>query len=261
MNFDIPALLELAERTARAAGEHALKHYDRRRDVDRSLPHDVKLILDRECQDVAEQTVFATAPNHNILGEEGNLQGESEITWIIDPIDGTLNFTHGFPHWGVSVAAQHRTEGVVAGCIFLPMYEECFTVTSDGPALCDGKVLTLDSQTPLNEGMVLTGIRVPALPAAPALDQLSLLMQHAQKTRLMGAAAPDLCWVASGKADAYVDQGLYIWDIAVGKLLLEKAGGVFLQKAYSEPGRFDIIGAHKKAAAELDALLAFSSQT
>lgn len=258
VKMEVTALTDLAEQCARAAGDHALKHYDRRQEVDKSLPYDIKLVLDRECQTVAEATVLHAAPDHGILGEEGVLgDQDADIVWIIDPIDGTLNFTHGLPHWGVSVAARHREHGVLAGCVYLPMYEECFTASVQQQALCNGTPVRVAPDGPMKEAMVLSGVRVPHDDTPIDLSKFSTIMQHAQKTRLLSAAAVDLCWVACGKADAYIDDGLFVWDLAAGNLLVEQAGGTTRTRPYKEEGRFDLIAGQKQIVEEAVELLQF----
>jgi myo-inositol-1(or 4)-monophosphatase len=248
-------LMQMTEVVARATGDHALAHYARRRDIDRSLPYDIKLILDRECQDVAEREVSRHFPGHAILGEEGRIDTGADYTWIIDPIDGTLNFTHGLPHWAVSVAVRDLAGTVRAGCVYLPMYGECFTTAIGEPTRCNGATVRVADNVPLKQAMLLTGVRIPDNPLEMDLGQAALLLRSAQKTRILGAAAVDLCWVACGKADAYVDQALWIWDLAAGRLLVENAGGCFRAMEHATVPRFDIIAASPAVFAELDALL------
>ncbi len=257
MKIEDPTLMQSAEAVARAAGEHALSHYGRRKEIFKSLAFDIKLVLDRECQDVAEREVARLHPGHAILGEEGRIDTGAEITWIIDPIDGTLNFTHGMPHWAVSVAARDAAGIVRAGCVFLPMYGECFTAAIGEPTRCNGHVVRVADPTPLRRAMLLTGVRIPDNPDEMDLGQAAMLLRSAQITRMLGAAAVDLCWVACGKADAYVDQALYVWDLAAGRLLVEQAGGCF--RSVEQNGRYDIIAAAPGVFGELDALLPLAS--
>jgi myo-inositol-1(or 4)-monophosphatase len=259
MKIDDLSLMRSAEAVARAAGEHALAHYGRRKEIFKSLAFDIKLVLDRECQDVAEREVARLHPGHAILGEEGRIDTGADITWIIDPIDGTLNFTHGLPHWAVSVAARDAAGVVRAGCVFLPMYGECFTAAIGEPARCNGQPVRVAAPTPLRRAMTLTGVRIPANPEEMDLGQAALLLRSSQITRMLGAAAVDLCWVACGKADAYVDQALYVWDLAAGRLLVEQAGGRF--RAVEIDSRYDIIAASPDLFAELDALLPVEAGT
>jgi len=131
-------LLEVCIKAAKAAGAHALNNLHRREEVIESFDHDVKLVMDRECQTIAEGIVHGHFPDHAILGEEGVIEKEHAIEWVIDPIDGTANYTRGFPYWACSVAVR-RDEKVLAGCIFVPVLNECYSATIDGPALCNDR--------------------------------------------------------------------------------------------------------------------------
>lgn len=216
-------LLEIAVAAARAAGRHALENRHRCGEVLERGAHDVKLVLDRECQQKAADAVHAHWPGAPILGEEGAF-GTGEWVWIIDPLDGTVNYLHGMPLWCTSVAVAHRGE-VVAGAVFVPELNELYTATADGPAELNGSRIHTSNVRALSEALVLTGLSKHMSAHPEAASHLIALATRAQKTRVMGAAAVDLCNVACGRADGYYESSIYLWDVAAAGLIVERAGG------------------------------------
>jgi myo-inositol-1(or 4)-monophosphatase len=222
MNFD--DLLACAIEAARAAGEHALRNLHRRGEVAQRFAHDVKLHLDLESQHKAEEVIRAAFPSHHILGEEnGALTSGAEPLWIIDPIDGTVNFSHGLPLWCSSVAVRVG-EDVVAGAVYLPAMRETCTATADRPALCNGEPIRVSTTARLDEALVLTGLPMKKGHDMPTLDIVRAVSPRVQKVRVMGAAAVDICYVASGRADGYFESGIYLWDVAAAGLVARQAG-------------------------------------
>lgn len=226
--MDLPppqTLLEVAVAAAQAAGRHALAQYSRRREVVTRSAHDVKLQLDLECQAEAEAVIRRYCPEQRVLGEEGGAFQDSALPlWIVDPIDGTVNFSHGLPLWCSSVALQVERR-TVAGAVFLPMLDQCYRAGVDTPARCNDAVLQVSTVGRLADALVLTGLhKDPADPAASRQGFLRL-SAAAQKTRILGAAAADLCLVAAGRADGYFEANICLWDVAAAGLILERAGG------------------------------------
>ena len=229
-------LLDCAVSAVRAAGAHALNNLARRTEVMSASDHDVKLQLDLECQEKAVETILSHFPDHNILGEEDEpgcqvsgvrCQKEhpaSSYEWIVDPIDGTVNFFHGVPFWCSSVAVR-RDGQVLAGAVFAPELDELYTATADGPAECNGSRISVSRTATLPEAMVLTGMDRTAVTGLPSFSLFEKIADNAQKARIMGSAAVDICLVARGRADAYFEAGIYIWDIAAAGLIVERAGG------------------------------------
>lgn len=216
-------LLKCAEAAARAAAMHAMNHRQAAKDVAERSQHDIKLKLDRESQTKAENVINSVYPDHSILGEEGYRGGNPDITWIIDPIDGTVNFFHGLGYWCSSVAVQVK-EQLVAGCVFAPVLDECFTATCEGPALLNGTIISPSKTHGIDEALVLTGLSKKLLTYPDAFPRFERLSRAVCKVRVMGAAALDICHVACGQADAYIETSIYIWDIAAGQLIARQAG-------------------------------------
>lgn len=218
-------LLTIARQAARQAGEHVLAQLARRSDTDKILRHDIKHKLDREAQEIATATILTAFPDHAILGEETaeTALPATAVRWIIDPIDGTVNFTHGLPLWCCSVAAQIN-EKTVAGAIFAPELGLLFEAQVGEPARCNGQVLRVSDTDRLDQALIHTGADKDN-PDGVAFRFLNCIASLAQRPRLMGSAALDICWVAAGKTDAYFEPGIFLWDMAAAGLILECAGG------------------------------------
>ncbi len=220
-------LLECAVDTARAAGGHARNNLSRRTEVVERFKHDVKLQLDLECQKKAEELILERFPGHSFLGEEqaGNNTGANEgYQWIVDPIDGTINFSHGLPFWCCSVAVR-RAEQVIAGAVFAPMLDELYTATSCGPAELNGSRIEVSHTKQLCDSLVHTGTDKKFEGNPAPLSLFSAVALSVQRARITGFAAFDVCQVAAGRADGYFEGEIYIWDIAAGGLIVERAGG------------------------------------
>jgi len=213
--------LEVAIEAAYAAGSHALSNIERRREVFQRYAHDVKLQLDLECQARAAEVIRRHFPAHDFLGEEGGAYTDTATPlWIVDPIDGTVNFSHGLPLWCSSVAVREGGR-VVAGAVFAPMLNQLYTATVDGPALCNNQPLHVSTVNRLDEAIVFTGI----FKDQPlSMNLFFTLSQALQKLRIYGSAAMDLCLLAAGHAEGYFESKIYLWDIAAAGLIAERAG-------------------------------------
>ena len=224
-------LLETAIKAARTAGLHALNNRHRKSETVLVAAHDVKLKLDRECQEIAEGLVRKAFPRHAILAEESADKGQpadnphgSPFTWIIDPIDGTVNFTHGMPWWCCSVAVTHNGQ-TLAGAVFAPSFNELFAAARGEPSHCNGQPISVSRVRTMKESMILTGLDQKMTTKMPRLALFRDIADNVQKARVMGAAALDICRVASGQAEGYFESGVYIWDVAAAGLIVEMAGG------------------------------------
>jgi myo-inositol-1(or 4)-monophosphatase len=230
-------LLEVAIEAARTGGNHARSNSHRRSDVIQNYAHDVKLALDVECQTKVEEVLRRHFPEHAILGEEdetsvdGVALGDTKSAdssnpyeWIVDPIDGTVNFSHGFPGWCCSIAVRRGAE-VLAAAVFAPDMDALYTATADTPARCNGEPIMVSKREKLAESLVMTGIDKNLIPDASPLEYFTKISFACQKTRVMGSAALDLCWVAQGWADGYFEGSIYIWDVAAAGLIVRQAGG------------------------------------
>ncbi|MCX8494532.1 MAG: inositol monophosphatase family protein [Chthoniobacterales bacterium] len=219
-------LLTTARDAALAAGGMIRGHFEKELNVDSAEAHDIKLELDRQSQALIESLILGTFPDHAIYGEEG-IRGDQTAAdqWIIDPIDGTVNFFYGIPHFAVSIA--HRHDGVLTtGVIYQPMTDEMWVASRNtGRVTLNGRPIRVSSRTKLSDAIVAVGVSKTETAIEKGLPILGQMMRSARKTRMMGSAALDIAYVASGRLDAYIESQISLWDIAAGMLMVELAGG------------------------------------
>jgi myo-inositol-1(or 4)-monophosphatase len=216
--------------------------------------------VDRAAEDAIIDTLHTAYPQHAILAEESgasNPDPAAEYTWIIDPLDGTTNFIHGFPQYCVSIGVQHR--GTIAhGVIYDPNRNELFTATRGGGAFLNDRRLRVTKCLRLADALVATGFPFKEVSRLDIyLRQLKTLMGSCAGVRRAGSAALDLAYVAAGRCDAFWELGLSKWDMAAGALLIQEAGGLVTdpkgEPDYMESG--DIVAGTPKVFSELlDAL-------
>jgi myo-inositol-1(or 4)-monophosphatase len=220
-------LLTLARDVAREAA--ALVAERRRDGVEvsdtKTSPTDVVTEVDRAAEELIRKRLLEARPGDGFVGEEGTADtSASGTTWVVDPIDGTVNFLYGIPQYAISIAARQGDE-VVAGVVVDVVKGECFTATRGGGARLDGRPARVREVAPLAHRLVLTGFsyeRDTRMTQAAAVHQL---LGRVRDVRRLGSAALDLCYLACGRADAYVEEGLHDWDLAAGALIVEEAGG------------------------------------
>jgi myo-inositol-1(or 4)-monophosphatase len=238
---DEKELLACAVAAAQAGGTHALNNFSRRMDVATRYLHDVKLKLDFESQNQAEAVIHRHYPDHAILGEEGSHDREgAPVRWIIDPIDGTVNFSHGLPYWCTCVAAE--AEGrIVAGAVYLPMLGELYTATLNGPAHCNGKEIRVSSIARLDQSLVYSGLLKRQDDKGASLTMAEVFCTRVQKLRVLGSAAAEMVYVAHGRGDGYTEVSINLWDVAAASLIVERAGGRCEIVHHFTPTRFRYI--------------------
>jgi myo-inositol-1(or 4)-monophosphatase len=182
--------------------------------------------VDRAAEQAVIETIRKAYPGHAFLAEESGASGEAEYQWIVDPLDGTTNFIHGFPQYAVSVALRHR--GALAhGVVYDPARNELFTASKGGGAFLNDRRIRVSKCTKLQDALVGTGFPFKELERVDLyLKQLRILMASTSGIRRAGAAALDLAYVACGRLDAFWEMGLSAWDMAAGALLIQEAGGL-----------------------------------
>ena len=218
-------LLAVATFAAQRAGEHTLANLHRRGDVNEAHRLDVKHKLDVEAQAVATDVIRQAFPDHVIFGEESEsgFPPDDGYVWVIDPIDGTVNFFHGMNWWCCSIAVRHNGK-TVAGAVFLPQVGEMFQATSDGPALCNGVPIRVSATERPDLAAFATGMG-KWRSEETAFKLLRAISEFSQRPRMLGAAAADMCMVAAGRMDGFFESGIYVWDMAAAGLIVERAGG------------------------------------
>jgi len=204
--------------------------------------HDIKLELDVRCQKLIERHLQATFPEVAVLGEEG-VTGDTgaEWRWVVDPIDGTVNFNYGIPHACVSIALQRHAPSApgsyedgfatAVGVVYDPFCDELWTATDDKPARCNGKIVHVSNHARLAESIVAIGFSKTRKNLEQTMPYMTRLVHRVMKVRIMGSAALSLVYVAGARFDAYIERGLRLWDIAAGGLIVERAGGEFWREA------------------------------
>ena len=220
---DYTAELCSAQLAARSAGELLRQRFHAPRVVDERLAHDVKLRLDKECQQLISDILMRRHPNYAVLGEEGGHGGECE--WIVDPLDGTVNYYYGISLFCVSIALRVRGE-MQLGCVYAPMTDELYCAVRGGDALLNGQEIHASDRDQMKQAIVFVGHGTHDGSGEPGIRRFAHISAQVCKVRILGTAALSLCYVAAGKLDAYVEQSIHLWDFAAAQVILEAAGGI-----------------------------------
>lgn len=194
--------------------------------VTQKARHDYVTEIDKSSEAQIVREIKRYHPDHAILGEEGGAEGESDHVWIIDPLDGTSNYLHGIPHFGISIALQvkGRTEHAV---VYDPMRDEMFSASRGSGAHLNNTRIRVSGRTSLDSAIVATAFPFRQRGMMSVYTGIfSDVFRKIEDIRRNGAAALDLAWVAAGRMDAYFEIGLKPWDVAAGALLVREAGGV-----------------------------------
>lgn len=224
-------LLDIALRAADAAVELLRDRPGALEVTTKSSSTDLVTQMDRASEAKIRSTIAETRPDDVVVGEEmggaetgsGAARGASPVTWWVDPIDGTTNYVYDHPGWNVSIAAA--IDGtLVAGVVADPTHDRTYVATLDGGAFCDGRRLVLTDPPPLERALVATGFSYSPDERRRQGRVVAEMLPKVRDIRRMGAAALDLCSVASGRVDAYYEAGLSTWDYAAGALIAREAG-------------------------------------
>lgn len=222
-------MLNIAVRAARAAGNVITRGYENRDDIDikKKGEQDYVTKIDKEAEATIIHKIQQSYPDHNFVGEEsGRTGGDSDYTWVIDPLDGTSNFIAGIPHFAVSIALLFKGK-VEQAVVFDPIRGELFACSKGSGAQLNGYRIRCTKARDLSNAIVAT-----ALPFRDktdfddALVKFSKVIKDSGDVRRSGSAALDLAYVAAGRYDGYFEKGLKAWDMAAGELLVKEAGGL-----------------------------------
>ncbi len=238
---DLSAALTTAVAAALEAGGLLRSHFGKPPAVNELHAHDIKLALDVEAQDLITRKLLAAFPDHALYGEEGIAGNQgSEWQWIVDPLDGTVNYFYGIPHYCVSIALR-RKDVIQLGVVYDPQRDELFQTALGAPSLLNGQLIRVSDRSDLGEAVVSIGFSKNKTTINAGLALLPRYIERVRKCRLMGSAALDLAYVACGRLDAYIEQSVSLWDIAAGQLLLENAGGkIEVTERDDAPGKLSI---------------------
>jgi myo-inositol-1(or 4)-monophosphatase len=225
---DTAALLALAEQVARAAGALALQARQQAVDVTatKSSPTDVVTAADTAAERLVRDLVARERPDDAVVGEEGqDRAGSSGLTWVVDPIDGTVNYLYGLPRFATSIAVEDAAGPLVA-VVHAPALRETFTAVRGRGAYLDGAPVRVTDADRLGRSLVATGFGYRAERRARQASVVAAVLPQVRDIRRFGAASLDLCDVACGRLDGYYEQGLQPWDLAAGQLVVTEAGGM-----------------------------------
>jgi myo-inositol-1(or 4)-monophosphatase len=217
--------LELAIHVARTAGAIVRDSFDRGVAPEYKARFDPVTEIDRRADDAIVQVLRSERPNDGILSEEGGGETSARRHWIIDPLDGTVNFVHGIPQVSVSIALYDGDTGLV-GVIFDPLRDEMFTASAGGGAQLNDRTITVSTEPELEGSVVATGFPYDhGLYAAGYAATVGAVLEHVNGIRRFGSAALDLAWVAAGRYEGYWELGIAPWDQAAGIIVVREAGG------------------------------------
>jgi len=222
---DQRALLAVALEAAEAAAGELRARFGHRVGGVRAKSSPTDLVSDA---DLAAEAAIRSVLAHRragdaILGEEGGASGDGELRWIVDPLDGTINFLFGIPVFAVSVACE-GVDGTIAGVVLDPSRDECFAATQSGPATLNGEPIRAPLRDDLATAMVATGFSYDAGVRAHQAQVVSRVLPRVRDIRRAGSAAIDLSWCACGRHDAFYERGLHAWDVAAGCLIATRSG-------------------------------------
>lgn len=223
------ALLNTAVKAARKGGDTALRYLNRIGDIEvrSKARNEFVTQVDHAAEAAIIDSIRERYPHHGILAEESGHHPGDECTWIIDPLDGTTNYIHGFPVFSVSIAVKVRDQ-IEAGVVYDPCRQELFTATRGGGAQLDGRRIRVSAWQGLEGALIGTGFPYRSntewLPKY--MPMLQAVMENTAGVRRPGSAALDISYVAAGRLDGFWEFGLSSWDIAAGTLMIREAGGM-----------------------------------
>ncbi len=229
-------MLNTAVRAARSAGDMILRSSDNigRLQVDQKGKNDYASEVDRMAEREIISIIKAAYPDHAILAEESGMHKGNDFVWVIDPLDGTTNFLHGFPQYAVSIALKHKGR-LEVGVVYDPLRDELFTAKRGGGAMLNNRRLRVTSQTTLKGALIGTGFPFKTdLHMSAYLGMFRAIATDSAGIRRAGAAALDLAYLAAGRLDGFWEIGLMEWDMAAGILLVKEAGGVITDFSFND---------------------------
>ena len=244
MKSEIKAeLLLLATDIARAAGELLMARPDVFDLEMKSSAIDFATQMDLASEKLIVTKILEARPDDGIIGEEGSaIPSKSGVTWVIDPLDGTVNYFYGIAGWNVSIAAKD-SDGVQVGVVYAPSINSLWTATIDGGASCNGKKISCNNPVEFNRALIGTGFSYDLKDRADQARIASKLLLEIRDLRRLGAGAVDLCLVATGRLDAFYELGLNEWDLAAGGLIATEAGALVTGRNGQPAGKEMVIAA------------------
>lgn len=217
-------LLELALRTAKQAGELLVQRPLVFEVTSKSVAIDIATQMDRDSEKLIVDSLLAARPDDGIVGEEGSSRSStSGITWVIDPIDGTVNYLYGLPGWSVSIAAKDE-HGILVGVVHSPTVGSTWTAYRGAGSFFNGRPIHCNSSITLDRALIGTGFAYDVKERVGQAKVVASLLPRIRDLRRMGSAAVDICYVAMGAFDGYFEYGLKEWDLAAASLIATESG-------------------------------------
>ena len=257
--------LKVAIKSALLAGRLIQRNCRKLKTVKEDTLHDIKLDLDVQAQDLIESILFRAFKDIPVVGEEKSTTNiDSEFRWVVDPIDGTVNYAYGIPHVAVAIALQrcigncdkHGKQYLTElGVVYDPFKEELWTAERNKVSRLNGKIIHVSTRSQLSDCIIAVGFARFDSNFKKILPQIEQLGPKVKKIRIMGSAALDLVYVASGRLDAYWEAGVRLWDIAAGGLILECAGGQFEHALIQSPHFYHILATNKLITSSLKSFI------
>lgn len=222
-------LLELATKIGSEAAALLMKRPPAFEISSKSTAIDIATQMDVAAEKFIVESILAARPDDGIIGEEGSERpSKSGITWVIDPLDGTVNYVYGLPGWNVSIAAKDL-EAPIVGVVTAPTINSTWWATRGGGAFYNGHKISCNDPIELDRALIATGFQYDVANRVSQMEDLAKLVPIARDVRRNGAAAVDFCHVAMGAIDGFYESGLKEWDWAAGGLIAQEAGAIFTQ--------------------------------
>ena len=225
-------LLDLALKIARKAGELLMNRPATWDLTVKSTAIDIATQMDHASEKLIVDAILATRPNDGIIGEEGaNRISTSGYTWVIDPVDGTVNYFYGLPCWNISIAVKDE-QGVLVGVVHAPSITSTWHASRGNGAFLNGEKIACNDPILLEKALISTGFAYKVADRQNQIEIIDHLIPKIRDIRRMGAAATDLCFVACAMVDGYIETGLMEWDLAAGSLIAQEAGAVVTTRSW-----------------------------
>lgn len=240
---DPAELLALAIRTAEAAGALLMQRPEHFAVNEKSSAIDFATQMDHASEQLIVEHLLAVRPDDGVIGEEGSQRkSKSGITWVIDPLDGTVNYFYGLPGWNVSIAAKDE-EGVLVGAVYAPTARTLWSASRGGGSYKNGIPIHCNDPVALDRALISTGFSYDLALRTEQGERIARLIPRIRDLRRIGAAAVDLCHLASGMVDGYFEATLNEWDLAAGGLIATEAGAIVTGRNGQAPNHEMVIAA------------------
>jgi myo-inositol-1(or 4)-monophosphatase len=241
---DIKQLLELALKIAREAGDLLVNRPASWDLTVKSTAIDIATQMDLASEKLIVKSILAARPDDGIIGEEGTSRpSKSGVTWVIDPVDGTVNYFYGLPGWAISIAAKDEN-GTLVGVVHSPTVNSTWHASKGGGAFLNDVKIACNNPVELNRALISSGFAYDVRDRVEQLKIVNALLPQIRDLRRIGSAAADICHVATGLVDGYFETGLHEWDLAAAELVAREAGAVVTTRAWHGLNLTVAAGAH-----------------